>query len=67
MFKTKTESFSLWETIVTNKPIAVEQQKQLTVFTRTVRVGDSLHMILDLYAGSQKQTDTEKKAWGERC
>lgn len=67
MFKTKTESFSLWETIVNNKPIAVEQQKQLTVFTRTVRVGDSLHMILDLYAGSQKQTDTEKKARGERC
>lgn len=67
MFKTKTESFSLWETIVNNKPIAAEQQKQLTVLTRTIRVGDSLHMILDLYAGSQKQTDTEKKAWGERC
>lgn len=67
MFKTKTESFSLWEAIVNNKPIAVEQQKQLTVFTRIIRVGDSLHMTLDLYAGSQKQTDTEKKAWGERC
>lgn len=67
MFKTKTESFSLWETIVNNKPIAVEQQKQLTVFTRIISVGDSLHIILDLYAGSQKQTDTEKKAWGERC
>lgn len=67
MFKTKTESFSPWEAIVNNKPIAVEQQKQLTVFTRVIRVGDSLHMVLDLYAGSQKQTDTEKKAWGERC
>lgn len=67
MFKSKTESFSLWETIVNNKPIAVEQQKQLTVLTMIIRVGDSLHMILDLCAGSQKHTDTEKKAWGERC
>lgn len=63
MFKPKTESFSLWETIVNNKPIAVKQQKQLTVLTRIIRrVRDSLHMILDLCSGSQKHTDTEKKA-----
>lgn len=64
MFKPKTES-SLW-TIVNNKPIAVKQQNQLTVLTRSI-VGDSLHMILDLCAGSQKHTDTEKKAWGGGC
>lgn len=66
MFKPKTES-SLW-TIVSNKPIAVKQQNQLTVLTRIIRrVGDSLHMILDLCAQSQKHTDTEKKAWGGGC